>query len=153
MYLQKAENGVALQTDSMNCKLRPIIRLSSSKVRQLLQSLRHILQSVQSCYKRIHKPRTDTLNGFTDDHSQRVIATAAIMIERKFIRNCSKVCTLLLQQQTNPNPPVQVVLQSDSSMNIISEVSFQVLLVEVQVGHIEDVVVDEKYRGRQLGQR
>ena len=71
------------------------------------------------------------------------------MIERKFIRNLAKVCTLLLQ--TGLNSPGEVCLQTDSNLRMTSK--SQVLLVEVQVGHVEDVVVDEKYRGKQLGQR
>ena len=56
----------------------------------------HALQSHQCWSERVQYPRTDTMSGFTDTESQTVIATAAIMIERKFIRNCAKVRTFLL---------------------------------------------------------
>lgn len=69
-----------------------------------------------------------------DLDKQIIIGTTTLLLERKFLRACG------------------LVMESLLSLSYVVGLSF-VLHNNNQVGHIEDVVVNDTYRGKRLGQR
>ena len=67
-----------------------------------------------------------------DNSSGKIIGAGSLILERKFIRNAGVVCTQFL---------------------IFDYFSFNPFFLFFQAGHIEDIVVNDKYRGKKLGLR
>ena len=73
-----------------------------------------------------------------DVDKQKIVASATLLIEYKILRHCGKV------------RPAFAACQMPKCSTVHPD---HCCFFDLQVGHVEDVVVDDGYRGQRMGQR
>lgn len=93
-----------------------------------------------------------------DVHQSKVVATASLIVERKFLRGCGKVGRALSQLRAPGMRCVRAAGTCNPKMQCAHAVASaapqtHARCQHLQCGHVEDVVVDSACRGQKQGQR